>query len=260
MLGHPGQHVTLPFVAPYEIWSPWASRRERDFLLGPAAPDYLLYTTSPTSAELALTLAVRYVEVERGPRHRLLQRRPMPLTVKNCVVFERDVEAGDTIEIPPEWQSGPAVAQVRYTKTFTNALISSLYQPPEAFIVLFRGQTPFAKVRMSVFLSAEGIVLPTRPGTWDGSPPALHGMRFGLLTDERTEATALGFEARGVAGNQWTRYFGPKLHLRIYLPEFESRTDTSGDATERESHQQPATSPGGKSEVDCRQATMIPST
>ena len=221
VLGHPARHVTLPIVAPYEIWSPWASRRERDFLMGPDAPDYLLYTTSPASAELALALTARYAEIEPGFRHRLLQRRPMPLTVKKRVVFERDVEAGDTIEIPLEWKTGPAVAQVRYTKTWTNTLISGLYQPPEAFIVLFRGRTPFARVRMNALLSAEGIVLSSQPGIWDGSPLALHGIRFGLLTDERVDATALGFEARGVAGNEWALYFRPRIHLRIYIPEFE---------------------------------------
>ena len=223
-LGHPGRYVTLPIVAPYEIWSPWTSRRERDFLMSPAAPDYLLYTTSPASAELALALTARYAEIERGLRHRLLQRRPMPLTVKRRVVFEGDVDAGVLLEIPPEWQTGPAIAQVYYTKTFTSTLLSSLYQPPEAFIVLFHGRTPFARVRMNPLLSTEGIVLSSQPGSWDGNPPALHGIRFGLLTDERVDATAISFEARGVAGSQWSRYFGPSLHVRICLPEFQQDT------------------------------------
>jgi len=220
VLGHPGRHVALPIVAPYEIWSPWTSRREREFLMGPAAPDYLIYTASPTSAELALTLTARYAEIERGPRHRLLRLRPVPLTVTKRVVFEGHVEAGDTIEIPSAWRTGPAVAEVRYTKTFTNALISALYQPPEAFLVLFRMRTPFAKIRMNGLLSAEGVALSSQPGDWDSRPLALHGIRFGLLTDERVEATALGFEATGAAGPEWKRYFRPRIHLRIYIAEF----------------------------------------
>jgi hypothetical protein len=77
-----------------------------------------------------------------------------------------------------------------------------------------------AKIRMNALLSGEGIVLSGRPGIWDGHRAALHGMRFGMLNDERTEATALGFEARGPAGTDWRRYFGSRIHVRIYVPEF----------------------------------------
>jgi hypothetical protein len=220
-LGHPGRYVAMPIIAPYEVWSPWTSRRELDFLMGPDAPDYLLYTTSPTSAEVALALTARYEEVERGPLHRLLRRRVTPFRVTKRDVFEGDIEVHDRIEIPTSWRAGAAIAQIRYTKTIMNTLISSVYQPPEAFLVLFRGNTPFARVRMNALLSPDGIVLASRPGTWDGSPLALHGIRFDLLTNERIEATALGFEARGVTGNDWLRYFGRRLHLRIYVPDFE---------------------------------------
>jgi hypothetical protein len=85
--------------------------------------------------------------------------------------------------------------------------------------VLFKGPNPVATIRMNSLLSEEGIVLSGAPGVWDGRHRALHGMRFGLLTDERLDATALGFEARSVAGNAWTRYFGPRVHVRIYIPD-----------------------------------------
>jgi hypothetical protein len=219
LLGHSGRRVALPIVASYEIWSPWTSRREREFLMGPDAPDYLLYTASPASGELALALAARYSEAERRPHYGLLRRRPAPLDVNKRVVFESSVDAGHRIEIPPDWRKGPAIAEVRYTKTLTNTLISAVYQPPEAFLVLFKGPTTVAKIRMNSLLSAEGIVLSSAPGVWDGKARALHGIRFGLLTDERVDATALGFEARGLAGNTWTRYFGPRIHVRIYIPE-----------------------------------------
>ena len=223
-LGHPGRYVALPIIAPYEVWSPWTSRRERDFLKGPDAPDYLLYTTSPTSAELALILTTYYAEVDRGSHHRLLRRRFTPLTVTRRVVFDRQVNAGDTIEIPPAGREGPSIAQVSYTKTITNNLISSAYQPPEAFLVLLRGGAPLARIRMNSLLSTEGIVLAGRAGNWDGVSVALHQIRFDLLDTERTEATVIAFEARGAAGNQWTRYFGRQLHVRIYLPEFNQDT------------------------------------
>src|SRR4029453_12415273 len=145
-------------------WSPRASPREREFLMGPDAPDYLLYTGSPASGELALTLAARYAEVERRPSYGLLRRRPAPLTVNKRVVFEASVDPGHRIEIPPDWRKGPAVAEVRYTKTLTNTLISAVYQPPEAFLVLFKGTTPVAKIRMNSLLSPEGIVLSSAPG------------------------------------------------------------------------------------------------
>jgi hypothetical protein len=219
LLGHAGRRVVLPIVVPYEIWSPWTSRREREFLMGPDAPDYLLYTGSPASGELALTLTARYAEVERRPSYGLLRLRPAPLNVNKRVVFEASVDAGHRIEIPADWRHGPAVAEVRYTKTLTNTLISAVYQPPEAFVVLFKGPTPVAKIRMNSLLSAEGVVLSSAPGIWDGRPRALHGIRFGLLAGERVDATALGFEARGVAGNAWSRYFGPRIHVRIYIPD-----------------------------------------
>ena len=219
LLGYSGRRVALPIVASYEIWSPWTSRREREFLMGPDAPDYLLYTASPASGELALSLTARYAEVERRSRYVLLRRRPAPLNVTKRVVFEASVDPGQRIEIPPDWRKGPAVAEVRYTKTFTNALISAVYQPPEAFLVLFKGPTLVAKIRMNFLLSEEGIVLSSAPGVWDGRSTALHGIRFGLLTDERVDATALGFLAGGVAGNEWGRYFGPRIHVRIYIPD-----------------------------------------
>jgi hypothetical protein len=219
LLGHAGRRVALPIVAPYEIWSPWTSRREREFLMGPDAPDYLLYTGSPASGDLALTLTTRYVEVDRRPSYRLLRRRPASLNVNKRVVFDASVDAGQRIEIPPDWRQGPAVAEVRYIKTLTNTLISAVYQPPEAFLVLFKGPTPAAKIRMNALMSSEGIVLSSAPGVWDGKARALQGIRFGMLADERVDATALGFEARGVAGNAWSRYFGPRIHIRIYIPE-----------------------------------------
>jgi hypothetical protein len=187
--------------------------------MGPDAPDYLLYTASPASAELALALSARYAEVERRPSYGLLRRRPAPLGVNKRVVFDAGVDADRRIEIPSDWRTGPAVAEVRYTKTLTNTLISAVYQPPEAFLVLFKGPTPVAKIRMNSLLSAEGIVLSSAPGVWDGKARALQGLRFGLLTDERVDATALGFEARGAAGRAWSRYFGPTIHVRIYIPD-----------------------------------------
>jgi hypothetical protein len=223
-LGHPGRYVQMPIIAPYEVWTTWTSRRERDFLIGPDAPDYILYTTSPTSAEVALALTAHYVEHDRGLHYRLLRRRVTPFSVRKRLVLERDVEAGETIEIPPAWRTGPAIAQVDYTKTPMNTLISTIYQPPEAFLVLLKGRTPLARVRMNMLLSPEGIVLASRPGVWDGSSAALHGIRFDLLTDEQTEATALAFEARGVAGNAWSHYFGRRIHLRIYIPDFHPDT------------------------------------
>ena len=142
LLGHAGRHVVLPIVAPYEIWSPWTSRREREFLLGPEAPDYLLYTGSPASAELALTLAARYAEVERRPSYWLLRRRPVPPErAQACRPRDQRRRRGPH-GVPPDWRTAPAVVEVRYTKTFTNTLISAVYQPPEAFLVLFRDRLP----------------------------------------------------------------------------------------------------------------------
>jgi hypothetical protein len=74
---------------------------------------------------------------------------------------------------------------------------------------------------MNPLLAAGGIVLSSRPGDWDGRAIALHGIRFDLLTNEHVDATALGFEARGPAGTLWTRYFSPRLHVRLYLANFE---------------------------------------
>lgn len=220
LLGYSGPRVMFPIVASYEVWSPWTSRRQRDFLRGPDAPDYLLYTESPTSGELALTLAARYAEVERRPAFELLRRRPVPLSLHKRVVFEGNVAARDRIEVPADWRNGPAVAEVRYAKTFFNTVISAFYQAPEAFLVLFDGPRAMAKIRMNSLLSEEGIVLSGKPGVWGGAPEALLGNRFGLLTDERVDATALGFEAAGAAGDDWNSYFVPSLHVRIYIPEF----------------------------------------
>jgi hypothetical protein len=220
LLGHPGRRVTLPIAASYEIWSPWTSRRERAFLMGPDAPDYLVYTSSPMSAELAVALTRRYVEIGRGEHYRLLQRRPLALRVRRRVVFDGTLNAWDRLEIPSAWQTEPAVAEIRYTKTLPNLLISALYQPPEAFVVFFRGETPFAKVRINGLLSGEGIVLGGEPGVWDARPRAIHGMRFGSLTEKQLPTTALGFEARGAAGNEWNRYFHPAIRLHVYVPEF----------------------------------------
>jgi hypothetical protein len=61
------------------------------------------------------------------------------------------------------------------------------------FLVLFEGNDVYAKVRMNALLSAEGIALTGAPEVWDARPAALHGIRYGLLTDERLEATAIGF-------------------------------------------------------------------
>jgi len=214
------RRVELPFVASYEIWSPWASRRERDFLMSADAPDILLYSESPTSGELALTITARYATVERRKGYQVLRRRETPLRVRKRVVFDASVDADRRIEIPAVWRQGPAVAEVYYEKTLTNRLISTLYQPPEAFLVLFNGSVPTAKVRMNSLLSPEGIVLSGAPGVWDGEPDAILGTRFGALTDERVDATEFGFAARGAVGNDWSRYFQPRLHVRVYIPEF----------------------------------------
>jgi hypothetical protein len=133
LLGYSGPHVALPVVASYEIWSPWTSRREQEFLLGPEAPDYLLYTASPVSAEVAVTLARRYEEIERRPRYLLLRRRPQSLAVNKRVVFDATVDDRRAIAIPAEWRTGPAVAEVRYTKTLANTVISTIHQPPKPF-------------------------------------------------------------------------------------------------------------------------------
>jgi hypothetical protein len=234
-LSHPGRYVTLPIIAPDEVWSPWTSRRERDFLTGPEAPDYLIYTTSPTSAELALALNARYEQIDRGPHHRLLRHRLLPLSVSRRLILDREVDAGDTIPISPDWRESPLVAEISYTKTIPNLLISSLYQPPEAFVVLLQGETVLARIRMNSLLSGEGIVLAGRAGTWDGAYTALHGIRYDLLANERTEATALTFEARGAVGTQWARYFDRRVHVRIYMPEF--RQNVHGHhPSERDEH------------------------
>lgn len=222
LLGHAGRRVRLPIVATYEIWSPHASQIEREFLSSSNAPDYLLYTTSPTSAEIALTLTKRYEEVERGEQYRVLHRRPAALIVNRRIVFEKDINAEEFIELAPEWRTGPAVAEIRYKKTFLHSLISTFNQPAEAYLVLFQDKKEFSKVRINPLLSAEGIVLSSTPGIWNGDGLALGSIRFGLLTDERVTATALRFEANGLLGKQWNRYFGPKLQVRIYIPEFKS--------------------------------------
>ena len=80
-------------------------------------------------------------------------------------------------------------------------------------------RSPRWSLRPDSLLSGEDIVLSGAPGVWDGRHEALHGKRFGLLTDERLDATGLGFEARGVAGAAWRRYFGPTIHVRIYIPD-----------------------------------------
>jgi hypothetical protein len=102
-----GQRVALPIVASYEIWSPWTSRREREFLMGPGAR-LPAHTASPASGELALTLSAPYTR-GRAPRG---FGRPLPRTRR---VFEASVDADHRIEIPPDWRPGPAVAEVRYT-------------------------------------------------------------------------------------------------------------------------------------------------
>jgi hypothetical protein len=220
-LGYPGRYVPMPIVAPYEVWSPWTSRRELSFLLSAEAPDYLLYTTTPTTAEVALAMSARYEEVERGHHHRLLRRRAKPLHITTRVVFDGDIDAARLVPISPSWRPGATIAQIRFAKTLFSEGLSLLYQQPEAFLVLFRGPTPYARIRLNPLLAADGIVLSSRPGDWDGRAIALHGIRFDLLTNEHFDATALGFEARGPAGTLWTRYFSTRLHLRLYLASFE---------------------------------------
>jgi hypothetical protein len=227
LLGHPGHRIQLPVVASYEIWSPWTSRRVREFFMGPKAPDYLVYTASPSSAELASILTARYQEITRAERYRLFRRRPVALPVAKRLVLEREIKASELIELSPKWREAPVIAEIRYTKTFLSTLISAFYQPPEAFVVLLHGNSRFATVRMNALLSEEGIVLSSAPGVWDGRPKALHGIRFGLLTDERTQATAIRFEASGAVGRRWDRYFAPKLRVRLYIPEFVTEAQRS---------------------------------
>jgi len=98
-------------------------------------------------------------------------------------------------------------------------VLSALYQPPSAFLVLFKGEVVTTRIRMNPLLAGEGIVVAGREGVWDGNPSALHGMRFGPLADERVDATALGFAGTSVFGDGWRRYFRPRVDLRIYVPE-----------------------------------------
>ena len=237
LLGHPGRLLNLPVIASYEIWSPWTSRLERDFFLNSNPPDYLVYTASPSSAEVACTLTSVYEEVERGQQYRLLRRRPVPLTVTRRAVLEENIDAGDVVELEPEWRTGPAIVEVRYTKTFLHSVLSALYQPAEAYLVLFEGRKPFAKIRMNPLLSAEGIVLAGAPGIWNGRGLRLGSIRFGLLTGERVQATAFGFEANGALGKNWNRYFGRSLRVRIYIPDFEDRTSPG---SQRDSGERPS--------------------
>ena len=193
--------------------------------MGRNAPEYLLYTTSPASAELALAITRAYAEVDRGLQFRLLHRRAIPLNVRKRVVFDKLVDARHTVEIPREWRDHAVIAEVRYQKTFSNAVLSLLYQPAESLVVLFQGSSVLARIRMNSLLSGEGIVLSNRPGVWDGRPSAMHGMRFGLLTDERLDATAIGFDAEGLGRGRWDRYFSSEVHLRIYIPEFSANVN-----------------------------------
>jgi hypothetical protein len=135
-------------------------------------------------------------------------------------VLEKEIGSSERIELGREWRDGPVIAEVRYEKRFAAVLLSALYQPPEALLVLYGGETPVTKLRMNPLLSGEGMVLSSAPGVWDGRAEAVHGIRFGLLTDERTQAEAIGFEANGPAGRQWDTYFEPRLRVRLYVLEF----------------------------------------
>ena len=219
LLGHRGHRVAMPFVASYEIWSPWASRRERKFLTGSGAPDYLLYTASPASAAVALALTARYEEVDRGAGYRLLRRREHPLPLTQRLLFAGDLVAAQRFVLAPQWRSRTLIAEVRYIPTLLTRAMSALYQPPQAFLVLFKSAEPYAKVRMNALLSNEGIVLSSAPGVWDGRPAALHGIRHGLLTDAHVEATAIGFEAQSAIGDGWERYFHPRVTVRLHAIE-----------------------------------------
>lgn len=134
-----------PIFQGYFAYTPSLQAANANFLAGPDAPEYLLFTLQSIDGKLPaqedgqalLELLKRYLPILTENGHLLLARKPAsgaasspPQVVREAVVrFDQEVEVGD---LPAEYQ----VAKVHLTYTAPGKVRKALFKPPMVFIRL----------------------------------------------------------------------------------------------------------------------------
>jgi hypothetical protein len=210
------RNVPLPVAAHYEVWTPETIAATNGFLSSAAAPQYLLYTGTNQSASNALTIASRYEPVADYRTFAILRKRHAVLDVTRQLILERQATWDEVVAIPPEARGQVLLAKLSYERSALNRLVTSLYQPPRVYLLLYVGNQVFAKVRLNRLILDDGVILDAYRGTWDGGFRSLHGRRYSLFSESPTHFTGFALTVEAPLGERKaTGYFHPRIGVRV---------------------------------------------
>jgi len=159
IIAHGLEVASLPVIAHYEVWTPRATRKTRNFLSGPDSPKYIFRAASYRSALTETVLASHYVQIGRNRFFRTLRRRNSPLTVKVMSEMKGATSWNSTVKIPERLRAKTLVLRLKMNDRTLGKTISFLFQPPIVKLVLRSKGCKDTFIRLNRLLLDEGVVL-----------------------------------------------------------------------------------------------------
>lgn len=253
IIAHGYENAPMPAVAAYENWDPRIVAQTVAWLESEAAPEYMLMTSTGHSSETLRALSARYDTVRKGwPT--VLKRRDDPRDIRFEELSRTSAEWGDRIQVPEAHKRDLMRLKMRYRRTWLNRLISFVYQPVPAYVVLYDRNRVVTRIRINRLLAEEGLVLAAKHSSdWDNRTERLQRVRYDLFQDidlpNRRPITAYqlqllpavmtkdarspGEKAWLLPGSNWRWYFQPEVELvleRIVVPDRTSASAADRDA------------------------------
>lgn len=129
-LAHDIYALPLPILTPVEVWSQSSLDLNRSYIEGPAAPPYMLVTSSSTTDNVLLSIVARYTPVWAQDRLLLLRKRDSPVRLARRPVGEATLRWNEVDEIPAVKGDEVTVAEYRFEPTLLAKLLGFVYRPP----------------------------------------------------------------------------------------------------------------------------------